>query len=258
MRVLAHEGRSFTMKTPFRETGPDPAAAKTAVGSAAPGYPAEKTASGTPFSGTGAGKNVAFGSTVPDAFPVPGRLSLDATGDADPSAEAYFCVFCDSGHEDSVVQALEYCGYGAALFPKRVRPVCRRGVWADELRALMPGYVFVRGQAVPLRPKSIVHVIRLLRYEDGTCLLRGSDRTFAETLFRGQGVIPRLETVQEGSFIRVTDPLLQDMAGKVLRVDRRKHLAEVEITITGTPHRIWLGLNIVEPAPDAKTNTDNS
>ena len=70
----------------------------------------------------------------PEAF-LPDMMSPGSTEDPE---EPFCCVFCESGFEPLVVHALEYCGYGRALFPQRIKPVCRRGVWTDEKRALLP------------------------------------------------------------------------------------------------------------------------
>ena len=55
--------------------------------------------------------------------------------------------------------------------------------------------------------------------------------------------------------IRVTDDLLKNFNGRVLRVDKRKRIAEVEITLVGTVNRVWLGLDMMEPAPEAEEDT---
>lgn len=163
----------------------------------------------------------------------------------------YLCVFVESGYEETVARAIQYCHYGRAFFPQRIKPVRRHNVWVDEKKALFPGYVFVEGDTLNPQLSRINHVIRLLRYEDRTVQLRGNDLTFAKMLFRGDGTVPKLRTVQEGSFIRVTDDLLKNFNGRVLRVDKRKRLAEVEITLVGTVNRVWLGLDVMEPSEPA-------
>ena len=179
----------------------------------------------------------------PEAF-LPDMMSPGSTEDPE---ESFCCVFCESGFEPLVVHALEYCGYGRALFPQRIKPVCRRGVWTDEKRALLPGYVFLRGEAPAYAVRAINHVIRLLRYEDGTVRLRGGDLDFARMLFQGNGEVQKLWAVRDGDYVRITDNLLKNANARVLRVEKRKHLAEVEILLAGTVNRVWLGLDILEP-----------
>ena len=171
------------------------------------------------------------------------------------SEKVYFCVFVESGYEETVARTIQYCNYGRAFFPQRIKPVHRHGVWVDEKRALFPGYVFVEGESLMPQLTRINHVIRLLHYEDKTVQLRDSDLAFAKMLFLGDGSVRKLKTVQEGSYIRVTDDLLKNFNGRVLRVDKRKRIAEVEITLVGTVNRVWLGLDMMEPAPEAEEDT---
>ena len=142
---------------------------------------------------------------------------------------------------------MEYCGFGRALFPQRVVPICRHGVWQDEKKALLPGYVFLAGTVPPWYLYKVNHAICLLRYDDGTSRLRGYDRSFADELFNVDGTIPKLQAVRAGDFVHVTDKILQHVNGKVLRVDKRKHIAEIEIFLAGALNRVWLGLDMLEP-----------
>ena len=190
---------------------------------------------------------------------------LDAAGPAESAAEVqtepqsggprgfgsgnpedvYSCVFVESGFEQLVVHTVEYCGYGEALALRKIMPHYQKDkTWRDVNRALLPGYIFIRGEAVNYRLRRINHVIRLLRYADGKSALRGADRAFAERAFQTGGTIPKLQAHWEGSFVRVTDDLLRTMNGRVIRVDKRDHCAEIEIDLVGTANRIWLGLDL--------------
>ncbi|MBQ6383669.1 MAG: hypothetical protein IJJ42_08735 [Clostridia bacterium] len=165
---------------------------------------------------------------------------------SDSSEISYCCIFCKSGSETLVARTMEYCGFGRALFPQRVVPVCRRGIWQDERKALLPGYVFLEGSVPSWYLHKVNHAIRLLRYDDGTSRLRGYDQAFADELFNVNGMFPKLRAVREGDFVRVTDKILQNVNGRVLRVDKRKHIAEIEILLAGALNRVWLGLDMLE------------
>ena len=164
----------------------------------------------------------------------------------DEEEAVYSCVFVESGYEALAAQVIDYCGFGQTLTLQRILPYRRKdGAWFDRKRALLPGYIFIRGEAVNYRLRRINHVIRLLQYADGKCALRGRDRVFAERAFRTGGVIPKLQAHWEGDFVRVTDPLLDQLNGEVLRVDKRKRIAEIDLDLVGTQNRVWLGLDII-------------
>ena len=71
------------------------------------------------------------------------------------------------------------------------------------------------------------------------------DRVFAERAFQTGGVIPKLQAHREGDFIRVDDPLLDQLNGKVRSVNKRNRLAEIDLDLVGTQNRVWLGLDII-------------
>jgi len=162
------------------------------------------------------------------------------------SEEVFRCLFCEIGQEKTVAQEIRNCDLGDPCYPQCVKPFRRNGVWSDEVFPLFPGYVFIRGNAPDQAFKRINHVIRLLRYDTGESALYGTDLEFAKVLWREKGVIRRMEAVREGTFVRVTDPLLLDIRGTVLKVVSRRQIALVELAVSGQTRRIWLGLNILE------------
>ena len=168
------------------------------------------------------------------------------TQETDQAEEIFRCIFCKIGQEKTVAQEIRCCSLGDPCYPQYVKPIRRKGIWNDELFPLFPGYVFIRGNAPEQAIQRFSHVIRLLRYDTGNSVLYGTDREFAKVLWREKGLIRKMEAVREGSFIRVVDPLLLDMRGTVLKVNPRKHIALVEIAISGQVRHIWLGLNILE------------
>ena len=169
--------------------------------------------------------------------------------------ENYICLFCESGFEETVCRTIAFCDYGLALFPKQLKPVHRKSGWRDELRPLLPGYVFMRGDLTADQLRTLNHVKYPLRYSDGSTSLVGNDLTLAEMTFRSEGVIPKLQAVQEGSFVRVTDPLLKDLECRVLRVEKRKRLAQVELSTLGSIRQLWLGLDLLEPLSESIDET---
>ena len=159
------------------------------------------------------------------------------------------CLFCHGGEEYKLAQLIEYLGYGKPLIPRKVKRIYRQGKWQEEEQKMLPGYVFVFSeQQIPFRAVlSLPPVIRVLRYADDLeGYLEGQDRALAEMLLEREGRIGALEALKEGDFIHITDGLLSQYGGKVLRMDRRKQMAEVELNVAGDINRVWLSYEILE------------
>ena len=75
---------------------------------------------------------------------------------------------------------------------------------------------------------------------------QGPDRAFAEMLLRTDGVVGTLSAVQEGSYVRVNEGALRDFNGRVVKVDKRKRLAKVEMDILGDRRAVWLAFRLLE------------
>lgn len=164
-------------------------------------------------------------------------------------AKHIYCLFCVVGKEESVVRMLEKRGQSKAIFPRKVKPLWHKDAWEETLTPLFPGYVFVYAQEAldGMELKQVDHVLRPLRYgEDGTCELQGDDLAFAKMMLETKGVLGSLNAIEEGSYVRITDGLLSAYQGKVLKVDKRKRIAEVELELLGSTKRVWLSYTILE------------
>ena len=92
------------------------------------------------------------------------------------------CLFCTTGKEELVVQAVEEKGWGKAIFPKRSSPVRKGGEWIEAFKPLLPGYVFVYSDIGQVQQRdflNVSHVIRVLSYDGERDELTGRDLEFA-------------------------------------------------------------------------------
>lgn len=172
------------------------------------------------------------------------------------------CLFCLTGKEKSVVARINDAGLGSAFHPQKIKPFFKNGKWEDIPVPLLPGYVFVISDIpVPLNLLwRITDVIRPLTYgpDDHDGYLVGSDRALALWLMQENGLVGNLDIVKEGNQIRVLGGLLKNFSGRVLKVDRRKRLANIELEIVGSIHNIWLGVNFLELANHAVSDGVNN
>jgi len=114
---------------------------------------------------------------------------------------------------------------------------------------MLPGYVFMFSERpVPFRSiLSLPPVIRILCYDDEKeGYLHGRDRSLAEFFLEQNGRIGVLEALKEGDYIRITDGLLSKHGGKVLRMDRRKHMAQIQLDVAGDINCVWLSYEVIE------------
>lgn len=160
------------------------------------------------------------------------------------------CVFCLTGNEKSVAQRIENMGLGQVIIPRKVKPFRVNGQWIDKTELLMPGYLFILSdEAYPFSElRALDGVIRVLTYgeNDQEGYLTGRDLLFAEWLQKEDGLIGKLDAIQEGDFVRIMDGALQDIHGKVVSMNRRRHTVQVEVTLFGAQRTVWLGYEVVE------------
>ena len=161
------------------------------------------------------------------------------------------CLFCMTGKEESVAVRINEIGLGNAFHPRKIKPFFKNGKWEDRTISLLPGYVFVISEEpTPLNQfRRMQGVIRPMTYgpDDADGYLFGQDRALALWLIQENGVVGNVDVIREGGAVRIVGGLMKNFHGRILRLDRRKRLANVELEVVGSIHSIWLGVNFLEP-----------
>ena len=166
-----------------------------------------------------------------------------------------------TGKEESVAAKINEGNLGYAFHPHKIKPFFKKGKWQDVPASLFPGYVFV----VSEKPVSlntlcrIPDVIRPLTYgsDDKEGYLFGQDRALALWLIQQNGLVGYLDIVKEGNQIRIIGGLMKGIKGQVIRIDRRKRLAHVELEVLGSVHSVWFGINLLESVDFLKIDSAN-
>lgn len=159
------------------------------------------------------------------------------------------CLFCQTGNEEIVAQLLEYHGCGKAISPRKVKRIFRKGQWVEISDKLLPGYLFVYShEPVPYRRiLAIPHVLRILHYVDEPeGYLQGKDRELALFFLEKDGTFGSLQALKVGNWIQITDGLLHDYDGKVIRMDRRKQMALIQLNVAGDVNQVWLSYELMK------------
>ena len=172
------------------------------------------------------------------------------------------CAFCLTGSEESVARKIEKKRLGRVLIPRKVKPFRVNGQWVDRTELLMPGYLFVFSEEkYPFSGlKAVDGIVRVLTYgdRDEEGFLTGWDLDFAAWLQKEDGLIGKLDAIQEGDFVRITDGALRDMQGRAVGMNRHRHMVNVEVTLFGAKRNVWLGYEVIKTVPEKPDAAEGS
>jgi transcription antitermination factor NusG len=66
-------------------------------------------------------------------------------------------------------------------------------------------------------------------------------------LLRQNGKFGISKAVLEGTKVKIIDGPLKELEGKIIKVNKRRKCAEIEIETFGTINKIWLAYELIEP-----------
>ena len=163
-----------------------------------------------------------------------------------------YCLFCKSGQEGTVIELLQRSGWDAfSPLAVRYRP---NGNGLSRTRArLLPGYVFFEAEEAPdWEPvRRFSGVLKVLRYEDGSCALRGEDLAFVGWLKRYGGVVDVSQVVKVGTKIAFVGGPLVGMDAKVLKVNKSRRQVQIALGDGEVFFRnIWCSIEYIEGNTD--------
>ena len=72
------------------------------------------------------------------------------------------------------------------------------------------------------------------------------DCELAELFLKKDGVLGTLAAVEIDGRVQITDGLLKNYQGKVIKMDKRKQMAEIQLDIAGDVTSVWLSYEILE------------
>jgi len=162
----------------------------------------------------------------------------------------YGCVFCVTGKERDAAQHIEQAyGHVRTMVARRLKLKTVQGRTHPEEEVLYPGYVFIkvpsRGE-MPLTLQKDANIISLLTTNEGEWRLYGNDARVVQWLFSYDGLIAYSQAYQEGDQVRIISGPLKDLAGQIVRLDKRHKGAQVAITFCNREIKIWLRFEIVD------------
>lgn len=139
------------------------------------------------------------------------------------------------------------------LFSPRYRTRTRRdGAWADDEQPLLPGYLI----AVTGRPDLLAQALRrvpdfarVLGNDDAFIPLADGEAAWIDA-FTGAGrrTVEMSEGFKEGGKVCVTSGPLVGYEGAITKVDRRKHVAYLQLDVMGRKKEVKVGFSLVRKA----------
>ena len=160
------------------------------------------------------------------------------------------CLFCKTGKEKHVVDAINEKKMGYAIFAQRVKTVwVNRDEYKEEISPLFPGYVFVyidQEDISYIDYLKIPDVIRVLSYENKNDKLRGRDLEFADWLWRQGGMIGVMKAVQIGDRVEIVDDVFKSLHGEIIRMNRGRKNICVTLDTKTVPMKLFLSYKVIE------------
>ena len=138
-------------------------------------------------------------------------------------------------------------------FSPRYRTMARRaGGWEPDEQALLPGYLI----AVTGRPELLAQALRrapdfarVLGNDDAFTPLDDDEAAWIDAFSSGRRrVVPMSEGFKEGGIVHVTSGPLVGYEGAITKVDRRKHVAYLQLEVMGRKKEVKVGFNLVRKA----------
>lgn len=167
-----------------------------------------------------------------------------------------------TGSEDKFTSLVEGTlqEHGASLFrPRRELTIRRGGKRMLSLAPVFPGYIFLQTSNLNDAVRTLVRrtdgFIRMLDTTASPRALSGDDLQLVKH-FMGYGEIVRKSTVtfDANQRIVVVDGPLQGLEGRIIKVNRRKGRAKVQLDLYNASFTVDFGFDVLESAPtDAYT-----
>lgn len=145
----------------------------------------------------------------------------------------------------------------ALLWPRRKLTIRKKGKKSPSESPIFPGYIFY--QANEFSPqvywvlKRTSGYIRVLQNKDNIEPLKGDDRKLLlHFLSFGEIVDKSKVTFDENNRIVIMSGPMKGLEGKIVKVDRRKMRAKIQLSLYRESHTIDLGFESMNQAEDGK------
>ncbi|HCO48434.1 MAG TPA: hypothetical protein DIT55_02970 [Spirochaetaceae bacterium] len=172
---------------------------------------------------------------------------------------SFFALQVMSGREDTFIELFSKARPDQALYniKKKIR-TRRKGKQITHMTCLFPGYVFFQSEGDKPSPETIRalkrtrHFMRILPATDSIKPLCDRDTDIIRHLVSfGREIGSSLVMYDENNRIKVIQGPLMGLEGKIVKVDRRKRRAKIQLEMNDSPITFDLGFDLLEAVKDA-------
>ena len=142
---------------------------------------------------------------------------------------------------------------GTLVWPRRKLTIRKQGVRKESLAPIFPGYVFLRTEILDTdvfwslrRTSGFYRFLRDNRHVEP--LGTADERLITHFLSFGEVVEKSRVVYDENQKIRVVDGPMKGLEGRIVKVDKRKGRAKIELTLYEDAFLIDFGFEVLEPA----------
>jgi transcriptional antiterminator NusG len=162
----------------------------------------------------------------------------------------WYVLHAKTGRETDIKNAVNrYTAYTRAIVPQQEKVERKSGVNRIVVRNLFPGYVFVNTELtdeIYYKLTGTPGVIRILGYDDKPQPINDSDISRVLDFVQDGELIGISDVLFEGSNIKVAAGPLMGMEGKIVKIDRRKGRAKVNISILDEMRTVEFSINVIQ------------
>lgn len=161
----------------------------------------------------------------------------------------WYAVWVRTGQEEKVLQMCSEMLPEQCFLPRYERARKQNGKWIKLKEPLFPGYLFFISDNVEMLIdglKMVPDFTKVLGDDQEPIALYPHEIDFLQKYTNENRVLEMSYGFLEGDRLVVTDGPLKDYQGKIVRIDRHKRLATLEMEFFGRVVRMKVGMEVVE------------
>ena len=152
-----------------------------------------------------------------------------------------YCLFCETQRCRLIAEYISRNYEYQCISPQIIQRKWIKGTATEEKHDWLPGYLFLYTEDIIIPRFDINGIIRCL----GNGELTGRDLSFAEMLYRKNGIIGTIPLIKEGERCRIKDPAWEDIHGRIIKIDHGRKRCCVEYEFDNLKRTIWVGYDII-------------
>ncbi len=152
-----------------------------------------------------------------------------------------YCLFCETQKCEKIAYIIQNVYGIRCISPRIVQRKWVKGQCLEESHQWLPGYIFLYSDEPMVLSFPVDGIIRWL----GRSELKGQDYTFAETLYKQNGVMGTVRLIEVGDRCRIADPIWQNMSGTIIKVDRNRKRCCITFEFDKAKRNVWVGYELI-------------